>query len=161
MEYSSVTEKGTTCWCLLQWERCSHTACEVKESRHRRTFIVLFYLYEASRKSKCVETADYWLIGTRWEWRWIANGSMRFFWGVEMFYNWIVWGTWVAQSVKPPTSAQVVISSSVSSSPTSGSVLTAQRLEPASDLCLSLILCLPLSLPLSCSCSVSLSVKNK
>ena len=32
-----------------------------------------------------------------------------------------------------PTSAQVVISRSVSSSPASGSVLTAQSLEPASD----------------------------
>ena len=36
-------------------------------------------------------------------------------------------------SVKRPTSAQVMISRSVSLSPTSGSVLTAQSLEPASD----------------------------
>ena len=43
------------------------------------------------------------------------------------------WGTWVAQSVKRPTSAQVMISRSVSSSPASGSVLTAQSLEPVSD----------------------------
>ena len=43
------------------------------------------------------------------------------------------WGTWVAQSVKRPTSVQVTISRSVSSSPTSGSGLTAQSLEPASD----------------------------
>ena len=42
-------------------------------------------------------------------------------------------GAWVAQSVKHPTSAQVMISQSVSSSPTSGFVLTAQSLEPASD----------------------------
>ena len=42
-------------------------------------------------------------------------------------------GAWVAQSVEPPTSAQAMISRSVSSSPVSGSVLTAQRLEPASD----------------------------
>ena len=42
-------------------------------------------------------------------------------------------GTWVAQLVKRLTSAQVVISQLVSSSPTSGSVLTAQSLEPASD----------------------------
>ena len=40
---------------------------------------------------------------------------------------------WVAQSVKNPTLAQVVISWFVSSSPASGSVLTAQNLEPASD----------------------------
>ena len=43
------------------------------------------------------------------------------------------WGAWVAQSLKRPTSAQVMISQSVSLSPTSGSVLTAQSLEPASD----------------------------
>ena len=42
-------------------------------------------------------------------------------------------GTWVAQSVKPLTSAQVMISRLVSSSPVSGSVPTAQSLEPASD----------------------------
>ena len=43
------------------------------------------------------------------------------------------WGAWVAQSVERPTSAQVMISQLVSSSPTSGPVLTAQSLEPASD----------------------------
>ena len=42
-------------------------------------------------------------------------------------------GAWVARSVKRPTSAQVMISRSVSSSPASGSVLTAQSLEPVSD----------------------------
>ena len=42
------------------------------------------------------------------------------------------WGTWVAQSVKRPTLAQVMISQSRSLSPTPGSVLTAQSLEPAS-----------------------------
>ena len=39
----------------------------------------------------------------------------------------------MAQSAKRPTSAQVMISRFVSSSPTSGSVLTAQSLEPVSD----------------------------
>ena len=43
------------------------------------------------------------------------------------------WGGQVAQSVKRPTSAQVMISRSVSSSPALGSVLTVQSLEPASD----------------------------
>ena len=43
------------------------------------------------------------------------------------------WGLWMAQSVKRPTSVQVMISRFMSSSPTSGSVLTAQSLEPASD----------------------------
>ena len=42
-------------------------------------------------------------------------------------------GTWVAQSVKRLTSAQVTISRYVSSSPAWGSVLTAQSLEPVSD----------------------------
>ena len=69
-------------------------------------------------------------------------------------------GTWVAQSVKRPTWAQVMISHFVGSSPESGSVLTAQSLEPASDsvspsLCpsptrtLSVCLCLCLCLSLS------------
>ena len=43
------------------------------------------------------------------------------------------WGAWVAQSVKRPTSVQVTISQSVSSSPASGSGLIAQSLEPASN----------------------------
>ena len=39
----------------------------------------------------------------------------------------------MAQSVKHPTSAQVTISRFVGSGPVSGSVLTSQSLEPASD----------------------------
>ena len=42
-------------------------------------------------------------------------------------------GAGVAQSVKPPSLAQAVTSQFVGSSPKSGSVLTAQNLEPASD----------------------------
>ena len=42
-------------------------------------------------------------------------------------------GAWVAQSVECPTSAQVMVSSPVSLSPTSGSVLTAHSLESVSD----------------------------
>ena len=42
-------------------------------------------------------------------------------------------GAWVAQLVKHLTLAQVLISRFMSSSPTLGSVLTAQSLEPASD----------------------------
>ena len=48
----------------------------------------------------------------------------------------MVWGAWVAQSVKWLTSARVMISQLfffVSWSPTVGSVLTAQSLEPALD----------------------------
>ena len=64
----------------------------------------------------------------------------------------MVWGAWVAQSVKHPTLAQVIISRSVSSSPASGSVLTAQSLEPVSDsvslsLCPSPVHALSLSVP--------------
>ena len=47
--------------------------------------------------------------------------------------NRLLWGAWVAQSVERPTSAWVVISQPVSSSPALGPVLTAQSLEPASD----------------------------
>ena len=43
------------------------------------------------------------------------------------------WGAWVAQSLKHPISAQVMISRFVGWSPASGSVLTAQSLEHASD----------------------------
>ena len=42
-------------------------------------------------------------------------------------------GAWVAQSVKHPTWTQVMISQFVGLSPMSGSVLTTQSLEPASD----------------------------
>ena len=73
---------------------------------------------------------------------------------------------WVAQSVKHPTSAQVMISRFVGSSHTSGSVLTAQSLEPASDsVCLSVCLSLSLSLSLPVSLCPSpthaLSLKNE
>ena len=63
-------------------------------------------------------------------------------------------GTWVAQSVKRPTSAQVTISQSVSSSPAPGSVLTAWSLEPALD---------PVSPSLSASSLLTLfySLSNK
>ena len=56
------------------------------------------------------------------------------------------WGTWVAQSVKRPTSAQVTISRSVSSSPASGSVLMAQSLLGLLSLSSSLSVPYPLSL---------------
>ena len=65
-------------------------------------------------------------------------------------------GAWVAPSDKRPTSAQVMMSRFVGSSPASGSVLTARSLE------LLWILCLPLSVPLSRSCSVSkVNIKKK
>ena len=64
----------------------------------------------------------------------------------------------MAQSVKRPTLAQVMISRFVSSSPESGSVLTAQSLEPASD-SVTPSLFAPLALILSLSLSLSLSQK--
>ena len=63
-------------------------------------------------------------------------------------------GPWVAQSVKGLTSAQVVISQSVSSSPASGSVRTARSLEPASD-SVSPSLFVPPLLALSLSLSIN------
>ena len=66
-------------------------------------------------------------------------------------------GAWVTQSVKHPTSAQVMISQLVSPSPTLGSALITQSLEPASD---SVPPAPSLSLSLACAVCVSLS-KNK
>ena len=61
---------------------------------------------------------------------------------------WKSWGAWVAQSVKCLTLAQVMMSQFMGLSPTSGSVLTAQSLEPASDsVSPSLSLSLSLSAP--------------
>ena len=71
-----------------------------------------------------------------------------------------LWGAWVAQSTERPTSAQVTISWSMSSSPASGSVLTARSLEPASD-SLSPSLSAPPPLVLCLSLSLSLSKTDK
>ena len=65
-------------------------------------------------------------------------------------------GAWVADLVKSPTSAQIMISRYVGSSPTSGSVLTAQSLDPASD-----SVSPSLSAPTLLCLSVSLFLKNK
>ena len=74
------------------------------------------------------------------------------------------WGTWVAQSAERLTLAQVMILWFVSLSPTSGSVLTAQSLELASDsvsppLSVAPLLMLCLSVSLSLSLSLSFSQK--
>ena len=61
------------------------------------------------------------------------------------------WGIWVTQLVKHPTSAKVMISQFASSSPASGSVLTAQSLEFASE-SVSPTLSLPLPLLTLCLC---------
>ena len=62
----------------------------------------------------------------------------------------------MAQLVEHPTSAQVMISQSVGSGPASGSVLTAQSLEPASDSVSPSLSALPLLM-----LCLSLSLKNK
>ena len=67
-------------------------------------------------------------------------------------------GAWVAQLVKCLTSAQVTISWFVGSSPASGSMLTAQSLEPASD---SVSPSLSAPLPLVLGLSLSLSKINE
>ena len=67
-----------------------------------------------------------------------------------------MWGAWVAQLVERPTLAQVMISQFVGSSPASGSVLTAQSPDPASD-----SLSPPLSVPPLLMLCVSLSFNNK
>ena len=65
-------------------------------------------------------------------------------------------GAWVAQSVRRLTLAQVMIIQFVSSSPTLGSVLTAQSLEPTSD-----SVSPPLSAPPMLTLCVCLSIINK
>ena len=62
----------------------------------------------------------------------------------------------MVQSVKRLTSAQVMISKSVSLGPASGSVLTAQSLEPASD-----SVCPSLSAPPLLVLYLSLSLNTK
>ena len=66
------------------------------------------------------------------------------------------WGAWVIQLVKRPPSAQVTISWIMTWSPVSGSVLTAQSLEPASGSGSP-----SLSAPLLLMLCLSLSLKNK
>ena len=58
----------------------------------------------------------------------------------------------MAQAIKRPTSAQVMISQLMGSNPMLSSVLTAQSLEPASN---------PVSPSLSASPPLTLSLKNK
>ena len=66
-------------------------------------------------------------------------------------------GAWVAQLVKHQTLAQVMISQFMGLSPASGSVLTAQSLEPASD---SVSPSLSAPPPLVCSVPVSLKINK-
>ena len=75
--------------------------------------------------------------------------------------NGIPQGAWVAQLAECPTSAQVMISQFVASSPASGSVLTIQSLESAlHSVLVSLSLPAPSLLILCLSLSFSLSKIN-
>ena len=80
---------------------------------------------------------------------------LRDFIGWELGWKFPLWGAWVAQSVKRPTSARSRSRSQWVRAPRRalGWWLRAWSLF--------LILCLPLSLPLPRSCSVSLCPKNK
>ena len=69
---------------------------------------------------------------------------------------WGMGGAWVAQLVKQPSSAQVMISQFMNSSPAWGSVLTAQSPEPASDSVFP-----PLSTPPLLTLCVSVSLNNR
>ena len=66
----------------------------------------------------------------------------------------------MAQSFKRPTSAQVIISLSGSSSPVSGSVLTGQSLEPVSESVTSLSVPPPLMHVLTLSVS-KINIRKK
>ena len=78
----------------------------------------------------------------------MMRGELNFYVFQVMCYKATTFrGAWVAHSIVHPTSAQVVISRFVSSSPAVGSVLGAWSLLQ--------ILCLPLFLPFPCLCSVS------
>ena len=75
-----------------------------------------------------------------------------------------LWGSWVAQSVKRVTLAEVMIPRFMGSRPMSGSVLTAQSLEPASNsvcVCVCVCVCLSLCLSPTYTLSLSLSLSQK
>ena len=86
------------------------------------------------------------------KWHFVGLFSLFFF-----FLEVSLRGPWMSQSLKCPALAQVMISRFVGLSPELGSVLTAQRLEPASDSGSP-----SLSLPLPThTLSLTLSLKNK
>ena len=74
------------------------------------------------------------------------------------FKNYNTGGPWVAQQIKHPTSAQVMIWRFVGSNPTLGSVPTARSLEPASESVSPSLSAPPLLALCLCLC---LSLKNK
>ena len=84
------------------------------------------------------------------------NFTQNLFNNCKEHYHTYMWqGAWVAQSVKRPALAQVMIWWFTSWSPEGGSVLTAQSLEPALD-----SLTPSLSAPPRLACALSLSKIN-
>ena len=77
---------------------------------------------------------------------------MKTMFNFTKYKNEIWWGTWVAQSVECPTSAQIMISQFMSSSPPLGSLLLVSPLQ---------ILCPLAPSPSLLTLSVSLKNKNK
>ena len=63
-------------WLLIKtnWERTLKTLCSVKETRHRKTNIVCFHLYEAPGIGKFIETESRMVVAKGWR----GRGS----WGV-------------------------------------------------------------------------------
>ena len=112
------------------------------------TFVIKVVLCSFSAESSCFS------VGSEFRWRrehWVS-GPLKILIKVneELQKSQKGSGTWVAQSVKRPTSAQGMISRFKGLSPTSGSVLKARSLEPASS-----------SVSPSLSHALSLSLKNK
>ena len=68
--------------------------------------------------------------GTCWDEHWMLYVSQS---DNKLYLKKTNRGTWVAQSVERLTSAQVMISRFVGSSPELGSMVIARSLEPASD----------------------------
>ena len=88
----------------------------------------------------------------------LASLAEHWEWSCWVTYKNAFRGAWVAELVERLTSAPVMISRVVGSSPASGSVLTARSLEPVSD---SVSPSLSASPPFARSLSLSLSLSQK
>ena len=107
---------------------------------------------ETSSEKECGLEAN----GQSQNWGAVVTGPFQGSWCFSMREDWqrakLYQGAWAVQSVKRLTSAQVMSSWFVGSSPVLGSVLTAQSLASASD---SVSPSLSLSLPHLCSLGLS------
>ena len=159
MGYNSEIKTTDHSW---QYRWISQTLCWTIEARHKRVCIVWLHFYDIQEQESGVLTSRWkttdWLEseqGTFWTHIlsmcyvliWVVVARTSTYLNIEQHTpDWYIlciyvylhqrkkWGgAWVAQSVKRLTSAQVMVSRFMGSSPTSGSVLTARSLEPASD----------------------------